>query len=282
MDIYAKVTDRIIEQLEKGTIPWERPWAGDGYAVSHVTGKPYSLLNQFLLGNPGEYVTFEQCKKEGGKIKKGAKARFVVFWKMLDAADKDSDGNITTKQIPFLRYSNVFNLADTEGLRTKHFEEVHNDNQPVEAAQRVLDAYIAREGIRLEHSNQGGAYYQPAADRIHLPLMEQFVSAEAYYDTAFHECTHSTGHQKRLDRDGVTGHQQFGSMDYSKEELVAEIGACTIINRLGMETEKTFRNNAAYIQNWLKALKGDKKLIVTAAGKAEKAVAYIFGEAQNS
>lgn len=289
-DIYEAITNRIIAELEKGIIPWVKPWAGtsDG-PIKHTTGKPYSILNQFLLGEPGEYLTYKQAQAEGGNVKKGAKGRMVVFWTMLQTTKKDSAGNVVldnnglpvAKSIPILKYYTVFNIKDCEGINPKWDKpEDKHDVQPIEAAQAVLDGYINREHIKLVNEKGDRAFYRPADDEIHLPLMEQFADAVAYYDTAFHEATHSTGHRSRLNRTMASALAPFGSEDYSKEELVAEIGSCGIMNQLGLETEQSFRNNAAYIQSWLKALKNDKRMIVSAAGKAEKAIALIMGTNQ--
>ena len=291
-DIYEAVTDRIIEELERGIIPWEKPWTGtpDG-AISYATGKPYSVLNQMLLGKEGEYLTFKQVKDANGNIKKGAKARMVVFWKFLQKTQEDDSGNIMRdkdglpiyKNIPFLRYYNVFHIDDTEGIEPKHMKDVPlNDIQPITHAEAVLTDYWKREGITVEHvKNSDRAYYSRTDDLIHLPLMEQFTTAEAYYDTAFHESVHSTGHAKRLNRLTSGLSAAFGGEDYSKEELIAEIGACSIMHKLGLETEKTFRNTASYIQNWLRALRNDKHMIVSAAGKAEKAIELILTQFAN-
>lgn len=292
-DIYAAITDRIIEELENGVIPWEKPWTGtpDG-AVSYATGKAYSVLNQLLLGKPGEYLTFKQIKEAGGNIKKGAKARMVVFWKFLQKTQDDGNGGIVRDSnglpvytnIPFLRYYNVFHIEDCEGIEPKHIKDVEqNDIKPIDKAQGVLTDYWQREGITVEHvKNSDKAYYRRSDDLIHLPEMGQFKTAEAYYDTAFHESVHSTGHPSRLNRLNTGASAAFGGEDYSKEELVAEISACSIMHELGLETDKTFRNTAAYIQSWLRALKNDKRMIVSAAGKAEKAANRIFNREQTT
>ena len=136
--------------------------------------------------------------------------------------------------------------------------------------------YVKREGVNLRHCKGDRAFYRPTTDTITLPIMRQFKETSEYYGTAFHEMVHSTGHAKRLNRLNATA--AFGGEDYSKEELVAEIGSAALVNRAGLETAKSFRNSAAYVQNWLQALKNDKRLIVSAAGKAEKAVALIMGE----
>ena len=167
-------------------------------------------------------------------------------------------------------------MDQCEGFRAKHIAiNPHNANTDA-TAEAIIADYVRREGVRLEHQEGDRAFYQPAADRIVLPLLKQFAETAEYYGTAFHEMVHSTGHPNRLNRLDATAY--FGSDAYSKEELVAEIGAAALVNRCGLETAKSFRNNAAYVQNWLQALKNDKRFIVSAAGKAEKAVALIVGE----
>lgn len=273
-DIYQAITDRITAQLEQGVIPWHKPWivSGKACAISRSTGKPYSLLNQLILGKPGEYVTFAQIKQEGGRIKRGAKAQFIVFWKWIEQEDKDNPGEI--KKIAFLRYFNVFHLDDCEGLQPKHKTAAAQPLEPDAAADAIIADYLTRSGVKLEHQPGDRAFYRPSTDTVVLPEMEQFAELAEYYSTAFHELTHSTGHASRLNRLTATAH--FGNEEYSKEELVAEIGAAALVNHVGLETSSSFRNSAAYVQSWLKALQNDKRMIVSAAGQAEKACNLIL------
>lgn len=290
-DLYSEITNGIIEQLEQGIIPWKKPWTGiNTGAISHATGRAYSLLNQMLLRRPGEYITFNQCKQEGGKVKKGAKSKIVVFWKMLlhekkDAAGnvvKDADGKTLVEGVPVLRYFQVFHIDDCEGIAPKWDKKLPDVATADERAENILTEYVRREGIRLENVIGDRAYYSPSMDYICLPLMEQFDSTGEYYGTAFHEATHSTGHATRLNRfESGIGAAAFGSDSYSKEELVAEIGAACCLHELGLETPSTFKNSAAYIQSWLRALKDDKRLIISAAARAEKAVKLIFNITDN-
>ena len=275
MDIYSEVTTRIIAQMEEGVIPWQKPWVACGKAISHATGKAYSLLNQMLLGRPGEYLTFKQVQAEGGKVRKGAKAQMVVFWKWITVTDDETQEE---KEVPFLRYYNVFHIDQCEGVTAKHTTETAfpDGAEPLEAAQEIIYDYLSREGVNLSHEEGDRAFYRPSTDEVVLPICKQFVSTAEYYSTVFHELTHSTGHPSRLNR--LSKPSFFGTEDYSKEELVAEIGAATLVNHVGIETSTSFRNNAAYIQNWLKVLKDDKRFIVSAAGKAEKAVALILNQ----
>lgn len=280
MDIYSEITNRIIAEMEQGTIPWQKPWVASGSCISYATGKPYSLLNQMILDKPGEYLTFNQIQAAGGRIKKGEKANMVVFWKWLKVKDKDDE---TEKEIPFLKYFNVFHLDQCEGIEGKHIKGDEGEPLPAspadidDAAQAIADDYLQRSGVTLQHSEGDRAFYSPATDSVTLPKRIQFASTSEFYSTMFHELTHSTGHSSRLDR--LSKVACFGSEEYSKEELVAEIGAATLVNHVGLETASSFRNTAAYVQSWLKVLRNDKRMIVSAAGKAEKAVKLILGEA---
>jgi len=273
-DIYAVVTDRIIQQLESGVIPWQKPWTGvQSGAYSGTTGKPYSLLNQMILGKPGAYFTFNEMAKRGGKIRKGEKSSMIVFWKQVKVSETDPDtGELKEKIIPMLRYYNVFHVDQIDGIIIDTLAPV--EHEPIAEAEAIINHYTAREGLMIQHQRGNEAFYSPLRDCIVLPLMEQFTDIEEYYSTAFHEMTHSTGHRSRLNRLKTTAH--FGNEDYSKEELIAEIGAAALANFAGIETQRTLKNSAAYIQSWLRALKNDKRLIVGASAAAQKAVDYIL------
>ena len=271
MDIYTEVTDRIIAQMENGVIPWQKPWVCASAVVSHATGKPYSILNQMLLGHSGEYITYHQCQQEGGKVRKGEKAQMVVFWKWMNVTDEATQEE---KQIPLLRYFNVFHIDQCEGISAKHTECLPQTANPDECAEQIIATYCGKSGVKVIHRQGDKACYQPSVDQIILPQLSQFAETPEYYSTAFHELMHSTGHQSRLDRLNQTAF--FGTEAYSKEELVAEIGAAALVNHTGLETAKSLRNSVAYVQNWLRVLKGDKRFIVSAASKAEKAIDLIL------
>lgn len=278
--VYEMVTDRIIEQLEKGVIPWQKPWTGvRSGAFNRISKKPYSLLNQMLLKFDGEYATFKQWADLGGHVRKGEKSEIVVFWKIQPVEEEKEDGTKVVKQIPLLRYYNVFHISQVDGVEPLPQEELH-DIEPIEKAESVLHDYWTKENIKVEHKAGNRAYYSPTFDMICLPLFEQFTSANEYYSTAYHESIHSTMKENRCNRaeDRKGKNVAFGSEDYSKEELVAEIGSATILNIIGIETKSSFTNSAAYIQNWLSVLRNDVKFIVSASSKAEKAVKYILGE----
>ena len=279
--VYEMVTERIISQLQNGIIPWQKPWTGiRSGAYNRISKKPYSLLNQMILDHEGEYATFKQWQDLGGHVRKGEKAEIVVFWKIQPVVEEKEDGTKEVKQIPLLRYYNVFHISQVDGVEPLKEEELH-DTEPIEKADQVLNDYWTRENITVEHVAGDKAYYSPTFDLIHLPLFEQFTNANEYYSTAFHESVHSTMKENRCNRaeDRKGKLVAFGSSEYSKEELVAEIGSANLMNILGIESDKSFRNSTAYIQNWLSVLRNDVKFIVSASSKAEKAVDYILGKA---
>ncbi len=276
-DVYEMVTDRIIEQLEQGVIPWEKPWGGviDG-AYNRISKRPYSLLNQMLLQHSGEYATFKQWSELGGHIRKGEKSEIVVFWKLQPYEDENADGEKIIKQIPLLRYYNVFHVSQVDGIEPKELDL--NEFEPIEEAERIKTEYMTREHLKILEKLTDKAFYSPTFDYIQIPCKEQYQNVEEFYSTLFHEMVHSTGYKTRLDREDVKDCMYFGSENYSKEELTAELGSAFLVNLLGIETKNSFRNSSAYIQGWLGRLRGDKKFIVSASSKAEKAVKYILNE----
>ena len=277
MNVYEIVTNRIIEQLEKGVVPWQRPWTGvRSGAHNRVSGKPYSLLNQMLLKRDGEYATFKQWAELGGRIRKREKAETVVFWKIQQVTEKNEDGEEVKKSLPLLRYYNVFHVSQVDGVEPKETAALA-EGEPIEAAEKVKEDYKGREHIEIIETISNKAYYSPSGDYIKVPCKEQYTAIEEFYSTLFHEMVHSTGHKSRLNRLEAGAAAHFGGKDYSKEELVAEIGSASLLNMLGIETAKTFNNSAAYIHSWIKVLKDDTRFIVSASSRAEKAVNFIMG-----
>lgn len=295
-NIYQMVTDRILAQMKNGIIPWRKPWAAmgtnnpDEVAISHETGKPYSFLNQLLCGGPGEYVTFNQVQKLGGKIKKGEKSRIIVFWHQYIRKSKD-DVITTPEDAPedenvrygwYLKYYNVWNIDQCEGIESR-WKKVAGATEetrlkPEAAAEKIVEEYLAQPShpeLVIKVSNK--ACYQPALDRVIAPQLSQYENVAEYYSTLFHELGHSTGHKDRLNRKGVANFDYFGSHQYSQEELVAEMTAAMLVAKAGLDAEKAFTNSVAYVQSWFKSLKNDPKLFVTAAGHAEKAAKWILG-----
>lgn len=297
-DVYEIVTERFLEKLEQGIIPWRRPWKMVGGAFpAYPLGskKPYGFINQMLLDfEQGEFATFETIKRNGGKVKKGEKSKLIVGWihtteKIKDEngeAVVDDEGNEQYKDRFALRYYQVFNVyTQVEGLKDDIDIEdetsalIESDFVPGDAYQMANDIivnYTDREQITFNNGDiSNSAYYLPSADSITVPNMSQFEDVNEYYSTVFHEVVHSTGHQSRLDR-GLEKKAAHGSNEYSREELVAEIGSAALMNICGIESEDTFKNSAAYIQSWSKALKDSPKMIVYASAQAQKAVEYII------
>ena len=274
------VAARVLEELEKGVIPWHQPWFGSDRFVSHTTGKHYSLLNCMLLGKPGEYATFKQIAAEGGHVRKGAKARFIVYWNVINKVETNDDGEEVAKTYPVLRYFNVFNLDDCEGIDKKYLadDDLRFEHDTVAEAEEIIEGYCAANPtlriVRDQESNR--AFYRPSEDLITVPCVEQFKVVEEFYSTLFHEMTHSTGHWSRLGRFKENGAVGFGDEEYSKEELIAELGAAALCLKCGVESRSSFRNSAAYLKGWTDAIKGNPDLIVQAAGKADKAVDLIL------
>ena len=276
--VYEMITERIIEQLEKGIIPWQKPWSGThNGAYNRISNKPYSLINQMMLSHDGEYASFKQWNDLGGKIKKGAKSEVVVFWKIQPFEEEDENGEKIIKQIPLLRHYNVFHISQVEGVKPKEKMDFV-EHEPIEEAEKIKLDYMNREHLQIFEKITNNAFYTQTFDYIEVPCKEQYEDIEEFYSTLFHEMIHSTGHKSRLDRDDMNGISRHGSEKYSKEELTAELGSAMILNMLGIETIKTFKNSTAYIQGWLHALKDDKKMIVSASSRAEKAVKYILNE----
>ena len=311
VNVYEIVTERILAELEKGNIPWRKPWirptVSTTYttvkvdvdpttcAYSRSTGRPYSLLNQMLLMQAGEWATYKQIQEAGGQVKKGEKSSIVVFWKFLESKKVLPSGEETTEQIPVLRYYNVFHVAtQAEGIQPRKRNPVEVTNlvhtetteaeaewAAIEAADEVVRAYLEHSGVTLkENPASDRAFYRPGSDYVEVPSRGQFKQAAEFYGTLFHELVHSTGHASRLDRFSSAGSHSFRSENYSKEELVAELGASALVNFLGIETEASFKNNAAYIQSWIQSLRNDPRMIVSASGKAEKAVNFILAGQQ--
>ena len=280
-NVYDMVTNRIIAELEKGKIPWQKPWTGvRSGAYNRITKRPYSLLNQMLLQHTGEYATFKQWQDLGGHIRKGEKAEMVVFWKIFESKETDSDtGEIEIKKIPLLRYYNVFHISQVDGVEPLALEQLNDEVEPIEAGDKIITDYIDKEHLNFIECKSNKAYYSPSSDTVVVPLKEQCQLINEWYSIAFHEISHSSGHKSRLNRIQTGAISAFGSQDYSKEELVAELSSATLMSVAGLETPKTFRNSTAYIQNWLQVLRNDNKFIVSASSKAEKAVNYILAKA---
>lgn len=302
--IYEKITNKIIGMLDKGVIPWQKPWKGsNSFPLSYSTKKEYTGINSMLLAIEQEEIanklglpisrlwfTFKQANELGGKVKKGSSAKMVIFWKKKTYNSKDSDGNIERdsngdpieKSISFLRYYKVFNYNEIEfpeevieKIKKYDIKETEDkNNNKIEKAENIINNYLKRENIEIIESNK--AAYNIGVDKIKMPNIDKFDSSDHYYSTFFHEAVHSTGASKRLNREEVVKSDGFGQANYSKEELIAEFGASYLCGITGINNEAVTKNNIAYIQGWLSALKNDKRMIISASGKAQHASNYIL------
>lgn len=259
---YEAVSKQIMEAMDKGEIPWKRSWTSS-MPQNAVTGRKYNGINFFLLSwteyTDNRWLTYKQATTLGGTVKKGEKARQVVFWQILS---KEEDGK--KKSIPLLKYYNVFNVAQIEGIEWPERKEVVENVD----AETLLVNYTVGPKVTF-----GGSQpcYIPSMDTINIPSIEEFDSPEEYYSTRFHEEGHGTGHGTRLDRKLST---DFGSEKYSCEELVAEMTAAFLCSACGIDN--TIENSAAYIKGWSLKLKAEPSIIVTAASRAQKAADYIL------
>ena len=277
-EVYQVITDRIIEQLEKGCIPWHKPWnAAEGMPKNLISKKEYRGINVFMLSSMGYgspyWLSFKQVKESGGTVNKGEKGCPVVYWNWIKKEDSET-GKV--RNIPFLRYYTVFNVQQTTGLDTRipKTEEKVNPFSAIDSAEQIITNCTILPPV-VPGGNR--AFYSPSRDVIGIPNRESFDKPEEYYSTFFHEAVHSTGHKSRLDRTTVTDNHFFGSTEYSKEELIAEMGAAFLCGITGI-LDTTFDNSAAYIQGWLSKLRKDPKIVVWAAASAQKASDTILGK----
>ena len=286
MDVYAMVTEKIINLLEQGVVPWRRPWTSTGLPRNLVSKKPYRGINYFLL-SALKYVspfwlTYRQATELGGHVRKGEESTIVIFWKVEDlkqsGEDLDTeDSNEKNRRRFLLRYYRVFNLEQCElpqAVLDKLPKIETHEHDPIEAAERIIAGMPNPPEIQYAGSK---AFYSSVTDRITLPPRELFISAEEQIATTYHEVTHATGHPKRLNRKSITEAAPFGSPTYSFEEMIAEMSAAYLCAEAGI-SPAVLENQAAYIAGWLKKLRDDRKLLVHAAAQAQQAADYVMGK----
>ena len=277
MDIAQLITDRIISELEKGATPWVKPWRtlkqapGAGMPYNPASKTVYRGINHTWLSMQPYampwYLTFKQAQNLGGTVKAGEKGTPVVFWKIGKRETVDATGDKTTSAYALVKNYWVFNVEQCEGIEIPALPELPKpefDQSP--AVIGIVDKLALSGG--LTHAGDS-AYYRPSSDAIVMPPMAAFTSAAHYHATLLHESVHATGHKSRLDR--LTP-ARFGSENYAYEELVAELGAAMLCCKLGVDGDL---RHADYIGSWLKALKNDKKFILSASAKAQAAMDYL-------
>ncbi len=280
-NLYEIVTLKIIEALSEGVVPWRKPWNSSAHLPCNLKfNRPYRGVNMLLLGlsrfGDHRWLTFKQAQELGGKVKAGEKSTMVVFWKLPEPKPNQPEPESDApRPVPILRYFNVFNVEQIEGLSVAPVattgsltEKDRIDRADVLATSMPNPPFVEEQGSE--------AWYHPEKDMIRIPQITQFDSIDSYYGTLFHELAHATGHPSRLNRKGVTDKIHFGSEGYSKEELVAELGSAFCCATVSLDNS-LIQDSASYIQGWLSVLKGDPKMLVYAAAQAQKAADYIKG-----
>ena len=272
------VTDKMIKALEEGTVPWHKSWNAGGFPMSMSTGKPYRGFNLFVLSmadfTSKWWGTSNHINKLGGRVKydEWKKGTPIHFWKFI----KDKENFNSKKNVPLHRFFNVYNLDQCEGLPDKVLEKfqtktTNNDNEEITTVENIFDN-MKNKPSEVPSTR---ASYTHSTDTVKMPPLNTFDNTEEYYSTRFHEYVHSTGHEARVGRKGIIDQTKFGSSKYSKEELVAEAGAAMLCEMTNIKG--TFDNSAAYIKSWLKKLKDDPRILISAFGEAQKAIDYIVG-----
>jgi antirestriction protein ArdC len=277
-DVYTIVTDRIIAQLEQGSVPWRKPWTEAGLPQNLISKRPYRGINVFLLASLGYaenfFLTWKQLKEIGAFVKGEEKGHIIVYWNWVEQEmnGREERKGPGIKKVPFLRYYKVFNISQCDGIPAHLIPAVTRQPYPIPACEKIVEHMPQRP--KIQHKEKK-AFYNPLLDIIGMPKKESFESDESYYGVLFHELVHSTGHLSRLNRSTLIQMAEFGSEPYSHEELVAEIGTCYLESLTGI-IDKQFEQNAAYIEGWLDRLRKDRRFIFSASTQAQKATDFIL------
>jgi len=293
MDTYEIITNRIINALESGVIPWHKEWKVSGnygrLPFNYITRKRYRGINSIMLMLSGydcnAWMTYKQAQSIGANVRKGEHGTLIVYWHFNKRAENggdtvpipSADGGEESKgrASAWAKCYTVFNVEQIDGLpKDLPFEAIQFN--PIDSAENVVNGYMS--SVSHPSINHGGdrAYYRLMTDHVQMPLRESFSSAESYYCTLFHEFSHSTGAKHRLNRADILDDNSFGSDSYSNEELCAEFSAAFLSAECGISNDQLLTNSTAYIQGWLKKLKNDKKIAIYAAQRAQRAADYIL------
>jgi antirestriction protein ArdC len=278
-DLYAEVTSRILAELERGAAPWVKPWSatpGQNVPQNAVTNRPYSGCNVVLLwfthgrGWPTpRFITFKQTQEAGGSVRKGEHGTKVYFVKQLRITEGEGEAE-AEHLVPMMREYTVFNVAQCEGLPASIIDGKPARVRNPDARDALADDFLGSIGADIREGH-GEAYFAPGQDFISLPAFAAFRGADHFYNVAFHELTHWTGHKARLDRD-LKG--RFGQAAYAAEELIAELGAAFLAAEFSFDGDV---RHAGYIATWIILLRNDKRAFFTAASKAQAAADYLRG-----
>jgi antirestriction protein ArdC len=285
IDVYSRVTDHIIAELEQGVRPWLKPWNAE-HAAGRISrplrhdGTPYQGINILMLWASADmagyncpyWLTYQQAKELGGFVRKGERGSHVVYANTFKKTETTDDGQEVEAEIPFLKEYTVFNACQIEGLPEHYYQLVE---PPKETMERIAQAEAFFANTKAEIRTGGNrACYVIGSDLIQMPSFECFRDAEFHAATLAHELTHWTRHQSRLERD--LGRKRFGDAGYAMEELVAELGSAFLCADLAI-TPEVREDHASYLACWLEVLKNDKRAIFSAASFASKAVEFLHG-----
>ena len=269
--VYEIITNRIIEGLQTKKT-WLKGWISQ-MPKNAITKKTYSGINLLLLSlndySSPYFLTYKQARQLKGYVKKGEKATIIIYWKIKETEATLETGEIKKEAIPILRYYKVFNIEQCEGIKIKEDKEEFN---PIEKCEVIISEYKDKPEIK---QGQQSCYIN-TLDLIRIPDKNVFLNKEEYYSVLFHELTHSTGNEKRLNREGVAKAVNFGSDKYSKEELIAELGNAFLCATGGI-ANKVIDNQQAYINNWIDVFRKDKKILIQASRQAQRSTDYIIG-----
>jgi antirestriction protein ArdC len=282
-DVYTRVTDSILSQLEQGVRPWMKPWQA-GHSAGHVSkplranGQQYNGINILMLWTQAMisgfeapiWMTYKQAQELGGNVKKGEKGSLVVYANTFRKEEANDQGETVERDIPFMKGYTVFNVEQVEGLPAHFYAKNHPEVVNTAERLQAVETFVQNTQAIIQHGG-ASAFFSPSKDLIQMPPYAQFTSREGYYATLVHELTHWSGAKSRLNRD-MSG--RFKTAAYAAEELIAEMGAAFLCADLGI-TPEIREDHAAYLQSWLGVLKGDKKAIFTAAAHAQRAVDYL-------
>lgn len=278
MDVYKTVTAQIVMRLAKGDIPWRKPWnaPGKGDIINYESRTPYHGINRWLLDRPGEYMTFNQCRKNGGTIRKGEKGHLIVKYGMFVPKERKAEAerlkkegkDISRLEIPYIQHNWVFHISQCEGIESKcPHEECSPAENPTDKADYIIDRYTEDEKVTVSEEARDSLFYDENTDTVHVPMKEQFVNEEEHYNAVFAGLIGSTAGPGRCDR--KTDRPE-------KEELVREIGASMTLSGVGLARKEASENTAAKCKEWIDLLNKDFRMIISVSSQAEKAARYIL------
>ncbi len=284
-DVYTRITNTIIADLEKGVRTWMKPWNA-GNTAARITrplrhnGLPYSGINILMLWAEAEaqgftgptWMTFKQALELDAHVRKGEKGSLVVYANSITKTEEDGNGDETEREIRYMKGYTVFNVEQIEGLPEFYYGKPVVQTTSVERISHA-EAFFQATGADIRYRGDK-AFYSNDGDYIQMPVIEAFRDAESFYATLAHEAAHWTKHPSRLDRS--FGRKRFGDEGYAQEELVAEHASAFLCADLEI-TPEVREDHAAYIANWLTVLKNDNRAIFTAASHAQKAVDFLHG-----